>query len=88
MWQVRDELGEILCGDASECQKIDTGGYKVTTSLDYRMQRIVEKWAYVAAIVPNAAHPDTILKTAGSPAASGAGSRPCGDTTSTTTPPG
>ncbi len=67
VWQVRDELGEILCGDASECQKIDTGGYKVTTSLDYRMQRIVEKWAYVAAIVPNAAHPDTILKNRGIP---------------------
>ncbi len=62
VWQVRDELGQILCGDSSECQKIDTGGYKVMTTLDYRMQRIVEKWVYAAAIVPNAAHPTTILK--------------------------
>ena len=62
VWQVRSELGQILCGDASECQKIDTGGYKVMTTLDYRMQRIVEKWVYAAAIVPNSGRPTTILK--------------------------
>ncbi len=62
VWQVRSELGQILCGDASECQKIDTGGYKVMTTLDYRMQRIVEKWVYAAAIVPNSGRPTSILK--------------------------
>ncbi|HEY4190041.1 MAG TPA: transglycosylase domain-containing protein, partial [Candidatus Limnocylindrales bacterium] len=67
VWQVRDELGKILCGDASQCEKIDTGGYHVTTSLNYSMQRIVEKWAYVAAIVPNSSNPDAILKNRGIP---------------------
>ena len=62
VWQVRDELGEILCGDATRCEKIDTGGYTVRTTLDYRMQRIVEKWVYAAAIVPNSRKPTTILK--------------------------
>ena len=62
VWQVRNELGNILCGDATQCEKIDTGGYQVTTTLDYRMQRIVEKWAYVAAIAPNASNPNAILK--------------------------
>ena len=28
VWQVRDELGQILCGD-TQCEKIDTGGYQV-----------------------------------------------------------
>ena len=32
------------------------------TTLDYRMQRIVEKWVYAAAIVPNSGRPTTILK--------------------------
>ena len=58
MWQVRDELGEILCPhDADDCEKIDTGGYQVTTTLDWRMQQIAEKWVYAAAIAPNASNP-------------------------------
>ena len=31
------------------------------------MQRIVEKWVYAAAIAPNAANPDTMLKNRGIP---------------------
>ena len=61
VWKVRSELGRLLCGEA-QCEKIDTGGYKVITSLDYKMQRIVEKWVYAAAIIPNASKPDTLLK--------------------------
>ena len=52
VWQVRDELGQILCG-STQCQKIDTGGYTVYTTLNYGFQRIVEKWLYAAAMVPN-----------------------------------
>ena len=66
VWKVREELGEILCGEP-QCEKIDTGGYRVITTLDYRMQRIVEKWVYAAAIIPNAKSPDTILKARGVP---------------------
>jgi membrane peptidoglycan carboxypeptidase len=67
VWQARDELGQILCGDANQCEKIDTGGYRVLTTLDYRMQRIVEKWVYAAAIAPNSKNPDKVLKTKGIP---------------------
>ncbi len=67
VWQTRDELGRILCGDAADCQKIDTGGYTVISTLDYRMQKIVEKWVYAAAIVPNAKNPDALLKLRGIP---------------------
>jgi membrane peptidoglycan carboxypeptidase len=66
VWQVRNELGRILCGEA-QCEKIDTGGYRVVTTLDYRMQRIVEKWVYAAAIIPNSKSPDTVLKARGVP---------------------
>ena len=62
VWQVRKELGELLCGEP-QCKKIDTGGYKVITSLDYKMQRITEKWVYAAAIIPNSKDPDQQLKT-------------------------
>jgi membrane peptidoglycan carboxypeptidase len=66
VWQVRDELGQILCGQV-QCDKIDTGGYQVFTTLDYKMQRTVEKWVYAAAIIPNAANPDAELKARGIP---------------------
>ncbi len=66
VWQVREELGQLLCGEA-QCEKIDTGGYKVISTLDYRMQRIVEKWVYAAAIIPNAKSPDAMLKARGIP---------------------
>ena len=66
VWQVRSELGEILCGEP-QCEKIDTGGYQVYTTLDYRMQRIVEKWVYAAALIPNSKNPDLLLKQRGIP---------------------
>ncbi len=61
VWKVRDELGQLLCGE-NQCEKIDTGGYTVITSLDYRMQRIVEKWVYAAAIIPNSNNQNQLLK--------------------------
>ncbi|MEO5964796.1 MAG: transglycosylase domain-containing protein, partial [Candidatus Limnocylindrales bacterium] len=63
VWQVRDELGQILCGTSADaCEKIDKGGYKVFTTLNYKMQRIVEKWVYAAAVIPNSKGQDTLLK--------------------------
>jgi len=63
VWQVRDELGQVLCGSSADtCEKIDTGGYTVFTTLDYGMQRTVEKWVYAAAVIPNSRNPDKVLK--------------------------
>jgi membrane peptidoglycan carboxypeptidase len=63
VWQVRSQLAKILCdGDATDCPQLTTGGYRVTTTLDYRMQRIVEKWLYAAAIIPNRKHPASVLR--------------------------
>ena len=64
VWQVRDELGRILCGadSADNCQKIDTDGYTVVTTLDYQMQRTVEKWLFVAALGPNSKDPAAVYR--------------------------
>ena len=48
-WQVRRQLQSILGPDAS----IETGGYTVITSLDWRAQQLAEKWLAAAVIAPN-----------------------------------
>ncbi len=53
--QVRHQLGAILCGDAlaDDCPDVDSKGYTVTTSLDWKMQQTAEKWVAAAGIAPN-----------------------------------
>jgi membrane peptidoglycan carboxypeptidase len=63
VWQVREQLAEILCPDKpNDCDQVDIGGYKVVTSLDYKMQQIAEKYVYAAARAPNAKDPRAVLK--------------------------
>ncbi|MBP1705826.1 MAG: family penicillin-binding protein, partial [Chloroflexi bacterium] len=61
---VRKELTRILCGEsqATNCPKVDTGGYKVITTLDWKMQRIAERWVDAAGRGPNQKSPATYLK--------------------------
>lgn len=43
--RVRDFLVGILCTETETCQQqLDTGGYKVISSLDWEMQKAAEKW--------------------------------------------
>jgi membrane peptidoglycan carboxypeptidase len=52
----------MLCPDSpNDCPKVDTGGYKVITSLDWNMQKVAEKWVYVAARAPNSSNASAIL---------------------------
>jgi membrane peptidoglycan carboxypeptidase len=54
VWQVREALAQILCPDApDDCDKVDTGGYRVTTTLNWDMQKITERYTYAAARAPN-----------------------------------
>ena len=71
VWQVRHELGSILCGpdSADNCEKVDTGGYKITTTLDWTMQQIVEKWTYAAVVAPHAKDTKAVLQQLGIPQA-------------------
>ena len=71
VWQVRKQLGEILCGaeNAEQCQKVDTGGYRVTTTLNWSMQSTVEKWTAAVALAPGAGDPAGLLTALGIPQA-------------------
>jgi membrane peptidoglycan carboxypeptidase len=59
--QVRDELSQLICGSTT-CDKIDTGGYTVDTTLNWSMQQTVEKWVYAAAVIPNSSSATSLLK--------------------------
>lgn len=48
-WQVRRQL-EAIIGDG---EPIETGGYRVTTTLDWNAQALAERWLAAAAIGPN-----------------------------------
>src|SRR5688572_5290732 len=62
VWQVREALVGIVCPDhPDDCTEVDTGGYRVTTSLDWNMQKITEKWVYVAARAPQSKNTRRIL---------------------------
>ncbi len=61
VWQVRRELGALLCPDTPDtCEKVDTGGYHVTTSLDWTMQQTVEKWLYASTRVTHLKDPTPV----------------------------
>jgi len=67
--QARHELGGILCGPdaADKCPQVDSGGYTVITTLDWRLQRMAEKWTEAGARAPNAKDSAAYLKTLGIP---------------------
>jgi len=69
VWQVRTQLGAILCGDeeAETCEKVDTGGYRIVTTLDWTMQQTVEKWVFAAARTPHFGDPQRSLRAIGIP---------------------
>jgi membrane peptidoglycan carboxypeptidase len=48
-WQVRRQLQSILGPDAD----LQRGGYRVITTLDWKAQRLAERWLSAAAISPN-----------------------------------
>ena len=63
VWQVREALAQIVCPDnPTDCEDVDTGGYRVTTTLDWDMQKTVEKWVLVAARAPQSKDPRAILR--------------------------
>jgi membrane peptidoglycan carboxypeptidase len=48
-WQVRRQLDEILKGR----EPVETGGYKVITTLDWNIEAQAERWLGAAGIAPN-----------------------------------
>jgi membrane peptidoglycan carboxypeptidase len=55
---VRQQLADLLCSpgtDPADCELVDTGGYKVITTLDVSMQATAEKWLKAYVFGPNQA---------------------------------
>ena len=48
-WQVRRQLAAIVGPDVD----LETAGYEVITTLDWRAQRLAEKWLAATAVAPN-----------------------------------
>jgi peptidoglycan glycosyltransferase len=66
VWQVREEMSRILCGDQAEsCTALETGGYKIITTVDLDMQAVAEKWVKASTIVPKAKDPRAAAKALG-----------------------
>ncbi|MBA2556805.1 MAG: hypothetical protein H0V12_05570, partial [Chloroflexi bacterium] len=57
VWAVRAELAETLCNEAPTCPELERGGFSITTTLDWEMQRVAERWVQAAATVPQADDP-------------------------------
>jgi membrane peptidoglycan carboxypeptidase len=66
VWQVRAQLASVLCpGEVPEaCEAVDTGGFRVTTTLNWKMQQISERWVFAAARAPNDDSPARVLRNA------------------------
>ncbi|CAN5567701.1 hypothetical protein BH20CHL7_BH20CHL7_05880 [soil metagenome] len=63
VWQVRKALATILCpDDPTDCKEVDTGGYRVTTSLDWEMQKTTERYVYAAARSPHVKDSRSVLE--------------------------
>ncbi len=66
VWAVQKELADKVCGpDTATCPVLETGGLRITTTLDVGLQKIAEKWVQAAALVPNAANPTTVARRLG-----------------------
>jgi peptidoglycan glycosyltransferase len=68
VWAVMKELADRICGPGvPTCDRLAAGGLTVTTTLDYKIQQIAEKWVKAAALVPNHANPAAYAKKVGVP---------------------
>ncbi|MFL5756312.1 MAG: transglycosylase domain-containing protein [Chloroflexota bacterium] len=66
VWAVRQELASKLCGaDAQTCPELETGGLRVTTTIDMDLQTAAEKWVQAATIVPKAKNPAATARSLG-----------------------
>ncbi len=63
VWAVLQELADRLCGPGTPtCTQLEAGGLTVTTTLDFKIQQIAERWVRAAAIVPNSKNPAATWK--------------------------
>jgi peptidoglycan glycosyltransferase len=68
VWALRTELATQICGEeAQTCPELERGGFRITSTLDTRLQGIAEKWVKAATIVPRAEDPEAAAAALGLP---------------------
>jgi membrane peptidoglycan carboxypeptidase len=68
IWALRDELALKLCGpDADTCPQLEQGGLHITSSLDWNLQQVAEKWVTAAVFLPHDADPEAYAEQLGVP---------------------
>jgi peptidoglycan glycosyltransferase len=66
VWAVREQVRADLCGeDVETCERFEQGGLRVTTTLDWNVQRVAEKWVAAAAIAPHQPNPRVYARSRG-----------------------
>jgi membrane peptidoglycan carboxypeptidase len=59
VWAVQTELAGKVCGpDTPTCTQLEEGGLRVTTTLDWGLQQIAEKWVKASTIAPHNRDPE------------------------------
>jgi membrane peptidoglycan carboxypeptidase len=67
VWAVRAELAERLCSGEPTCPALERGGLRVTTTLDWDVQQIAEKWVTAAILLPHETDPEAAARELGVP---------------------
>ena len=67
VWAVRDELAQKLCNGEDTCPALERGGLKITTTLDWNMQQIAEKWVTAGVLLPHQTDPQAFAAQIGVP---------------------
>ncbi len=67
IWALRDELAQKLCGDADTCPTLEAGGLRITSTLDWHMQQIAEKWVTAGVFLPHSTDPQAMAAELGVP---------------------
>ena len=68
IWALRDELAVKLCGPGADtCPQLEQGGLRITSSLDYNLQQIAEKWVTAGVFLPHETDPEAYAAQIGVP---------------------
>ena len=66
VWAVQDELARKICGpDTPTCDQLEEGGFRVTTTLDAKLQKMAQDWVRVAVVAPHHGEPARFAKALG-----------------------
>ncbi len=68
VWSVMEQVRSQLCPEDTEtCDRWEQGGLRITTTLDWTVQRVAERWVAVAALAPHQSNPRAYARSKGVP---------------------